>query len=1486
MATITQIIGDGPGNSPFYQDSTSGAILFQWSEPVTGFTAADITPSHPLLWRSMSDNRFMGQIGIQFVYAFAIRDAANKDDFFVTVPVDAVDQGNPLYTFPVQGNQPSVPRTLAGTVSGTTVTLTWLAPENDGGVPLQNYEYQIAEGATASGDWTSTGDTELTVDISDLDGNQQYTVQVRAVNLAGESDPSNALTFTTDTVVPDAPTGLRVTFSPITATLTWTAGADDGGSAITRYEYQQNSGDWTTTGGTTLTHRISELSKNTAYSYQVRAVNTIGNSEPSNTVSGRTPATEPSPPTGVSATVVGKVITLSWVAPTDTGGVALQRYEYRFTEGATAGGAWRPMANAANTSMAFSGLDGNQQYTFEVRARNRIGVSPASDSVSATTDTVVPDAPEDLTATMTATTAILDWDAGDDDGGSAITRYEYRINAGTWTTTGGTDTEFTITGLARDTAYAFEVRAVNAIGNSEPSSEVDTRTLETDVAAPTDFTVTVQSEQATLQWTAPTDTQGEQITGYDYRFTEGDTAGGEWTPTGSTITAFAVTGLEKNTEYTFQIRASTTAGSGKLSVAITETTLSTAADAPTSLTVEPSQTTAELEWVAPLDTGGVDLTHYEYRIQTGTTAGGTWRTTGGLTLSFTITGLTKGTQYTAQVRAVNSVGNSQSNPSITFRTQASQPSVPRTLTVATTQTTAVLRWNTPTDAGGTGLTQYQYQINGGTWQATSAAALTTLTFTVRNLTGNTQYRFAVRAVNNVGASDASNVVTTRTSPLRPSAPRNLRITNLGSTTVTLAWVAPESTGGAAITQYQYRVSGGAWQNTGGTTRTHTITGLTHSTAYSFQVRAVNNVGASDASNSVRGTTRRVPPATVTVTTSATTVTHGRTATITATFNKDVTGITRSDFTATVGSLSGFVPVSATVYRITWTAPTTGSGTATIQINRDAAAVAGNNLAEVEVSYLPTPTITLTATPESVGRGANATIVALSDIDITGIAANDFAGSSGTLTNFQRQNARTYTIRWTAPTTGTRGTGRVVLRANAATEQNPEVDVLISWSVTDATVSVAAASSTVTNGGSTTITYTFNKDVSGFGIGDLQASIGSLGTFQRVSARVYRVRWTAPARGTGAASITLFKDAVVPGNPETEIRINFQPRTYRDLQTSFRPSTAKTYNASSGFNVLPPPSGELKKVSAADNITSLGNLYYEQRPYNTAIAPLLSIGDDLHAVMGYGDPTQLLNPDADAHQQDNFYYLIITKQLRYYLPEFNTTGTIYERMSQIALSLNATLSFERGVIHVRDRQINEAETSTATGTGTGGLTYRNANKTFDASGFLLIQNEVIGYTNRTSNTFSGLTRGANGTTPVNHPTNTRILQAQHTFDESQLLNGINETSDANRLFNVIRNADTSVEVKDTVSVANFSERVYTLNLEGLTPHETAWQTHIFDQYLQYLKDIHKVYTFSIKPTFYLQLGDTLGVLYAGTLYKMQIISLQFTETETQITGRSA
>ena len=98
--------------------------------------------------------------------------------------------------------------------------------------------------------------------------------------------------------VPAAPTGLSATPGNGRVTLRWTAPSSTGGAAITRYEYElDQSGTWTTTGGTATSYTVGNLNNEQSYTFRVRAVNSAGESAPS--------APRSATPTGLGKIVIG-----------------------------------------------------------------------------------------------------------------------------------------------------------------------------------------------------------------------------------------------------------------------------------------------------------------------------------------------------------------------------------------------------------------------------------------------------------------------------------------------------------------------------------------------------------------------------------------------------------------------------------------------------------------------------------------------------------------------------------------------------------------------------------------------------------------------------------------------------------------------------------------------------------------------------------------------------------------------------------------------------------------------------------------------------------------------------------------------------------------------------------------------------------------------------------------------------------------------------
>ena len=177
-------------------------------------------------------------------------------------------------------------------------------------------------------------------------------------------------------------------------------------------------------------------------------------------------------------------MTLRWSPPGNDGGDQITHYEYE-QDGS---GIWISTGSTA-TSHTVTGLDNGQAYIFRVRAVNAQGTGdPVTLEATPSRSTgrggsggggddgprePRPGAPTNLLLEVGDGQVTLRWDAPEEDGGSAIIDYEYRINGkGDWISTGSTDTTHTVTGLDNGTEYTFEVRAVNRNRKGRASGRV------------------------------------------------------------------------------------------------------------------------------------------------------------------------------------------------------------------------------------------------------------------------------------------------------------------------------------------------------------------------------------------------------------------------------------------------------------------------------------------------------------------------------------------------------------------------------------------------------------------------------------------------------------------------------------------------------------------------------------------------------------------------------------------------------------------------------------------------------------------------------------------------------------------------------------------------------------------------------------------------------------------------------------------------------
>jgi len=494
------------------------------------------------------------------------------------------------------------------------------------------------------------------------------TLSGRAFSKTGYVTMSNTVVDNRAALVPvatvsGAPTSVSAVGGNASATVSWSAPADNGGAAISGYTVTSSPGGFTATTTGALSVAVSGLTNGTAYTFTVVATNSVGNSTPSPASNSVTPATVPDPPTSVSAAAGNASATVTWTAPVDNGGAAISGY----TVTSAPGGFTATTAGAL--SVAVSGLTNGTAYTFTVVATNVKGNSTPSTATSpATTPTsvaTVPSAPTAPSAVGGNASATVTWSAPIT-GGSPITGYIVTSTpAGATATisTGTTATSFVFPGLTNGTAYTFTVVATNGVGNSTPSPASNSVIPATVPDPPTSVSAAAGDASATVTWFAPVDNGGSAITSYTVKASSNLGFTSSFV-TGTTATSVVFPGLTNGGLYTFTVVATNVKGnsdpSTATSPAIVPTSPATVPSAPLIPFAIPGDQLATVTWSKPASNGGSPITGYTV---TSTPAGATASISTGTGTNLIFTGLTNGVSYTFKVVATNLVGDSL--PSLT-----------------------------------------------------------------------------------------------------------------------------------------------------------------------------------------------------------------------------------------------------------------------------------------------------------------------------------------------------------------------------------------------------------------------------------------------------------------------------------------------------------------------------------------------------------------------------------------------------------------------------------------------------------------------------------------------------------------------------------------------------------------------------------------------------------------------------------------------------
>jgi hypothetical protein len=506
------------------------------------------------------------------------------------------------------------------------------------------------------------------------DNNETTSTVVIATNSVSNFNPATTITLppysmtdyiedaSSSATPPSTPTGLTATStSSSQINLSWSS-STAGTYSVAGYNIYQCVGSScnpttfiaTSSGASYIS---TGLVASTTYGYAVAALDTNGNVSTSSASAYATTgnaATPPPPPQSLAATPGNASISLSWSAPTSTGGSSLTGYLLydRFTGSSTF--AFYATTTQSQTNATATSLTNGQSYDFEVLAQNSTGTSTPSSIVSSTPYTV-PNAPTSVSATAGNAEATISFSAPVSNGGSAITSYTATSNTGNHTAS-STGSPISVMGLTNGQVYTFTVVATNAAGNSASSSASNSVT-------PSNLDPTISSFSAsfsdiepgvssTLSWTT---TNASSVSINQGIGNQSATSTGSITITPTSTLTYTLTATNSN--------GSSTA----------ETTIivdGTPPSVPTSLVANPVSTSEiDLSWASSTDNVGVAGYGIYQGLSTSTMAEIATTTN----LTYANTGLSAGTTYYYAVTAYDAAGNVSGESSSTSATTQSAP---------------------------------------------------------------------------------------------------------------------------------------------------------------------------------------------------------------------------------------------------------------------------------------------------------------------------------------------------------------------------------------------------------------------------------------------------------------------------------------------------------------------------------------------------------------------------------------------------------------------------------------------------------------------------------------------------------------------------------------------------------------------------------------------------------------------------------------------
>ncbi|XP_076263869.1 tyrosine-protein phosphatase Lar isoform X2 [Rhynchophorus ferrugineus] len=339
----------------------------------------------------------------------------------------SVGDGPASYPITVQTHEdvPGNPQDVKVTpINSTTIKVNWKPPQiRDRNGIILGYHVHVQETKEESKNYLNEpmrfdvfGDSVLELNITSLQPDTTYAVQVAALTRKGDGDRSNPVKIKTPGGVPNRP-GLTLKIierePTVTIELEWSRPSQTYGELKgyrLRYGVKdQLLKDVQLKGVQTNNYRINDLERGVEYEFRVAGINHIGTGQESIKYM-RTPEGPPTgPPTNITYRFqTPDVVCVTWDPPTrEHRNGQIMKYDIEFHKKSDHNNII--IRNVTKTKAVFTNLEENTEYVFHIKAYTSQGAGPNSEKQTITTDKDIGRAPLSVKAVATSESSVEVW---------------------------------------------------------------------------------------------------------------------------------------------------------------------------------------------------------------------------------------------------------------------------------------------------------------------------------------------------------------------------------------------------------------------------------------------------------------------------------------------------------------------------------------------------------------------------------------------------------------------------------------------------------------------------------------------------------------------------------------------------------------------------------------------------------------------------------------------------------------------------------------------------------------------------------------------------------------------------------------------------------------------------------------------------------------------------------------------------------------------